>query len=212
MVSGVVTAHPSAGGTHELRELFTGVVRYAVGIALFGPVAGSGVGAGAAPGNTGVSMTLSLMSPSFHEGGAIPRKHTCEGQDTSPPLVWSGVRANAKSVALIVDDPDAPDPQKPERTWVHWILYDLPPDLGGLPEGVTNRNLPAGARQGLNDFERFDWGGPCPPIGRHRYFFKLYVLDTVLGDLGGGGKAALEAAMKGHVLANAQVMGTYERG
>ena len=141
--------------------------------------------------------------------GAIPAAHTCEGADTAPPLHWSGVPANAKSVALIVDDPDAPDPQAPKKTWVHWVLYDIPPTSTALPEGTTSKTLPPGTREGLNDWKRTGYGGPCPPTGRHRYFHKLYALDVVLGDMGHATKAAVENAMNGHVIAQAQLVGTY---
>jgi Raf kinase inhibitor-like YbhB/YbcL family protein len=153
--------------------------------------------------------TFTLLSSAFTEGHSIPVRHTCEGQDISPPLAWSSLPAGTQSVALIVDDPDAPDPSAPKRTYVHWVLYDIPPAAQGLPEGGA---LPAGSREGKNDWGRTGYGGPCPPIGRHRYFHKLYALDTVLGDLGQPTKAQLEAAMKGHVLAEARLMGTYEKG
>ena len=125
---------------------------------------------------------MQLSSSSFTHQGSIPAKYTCEGADTSPPLAWSGVPPSAKSLALIVDDPDAPDPKAPRMTWVHWVLYDVPPGTKGLAEAVAT--LPAGTREGANDWRRTGYGGPCPPIGRHRYFFKLYALDTVLPDLG----------------------------
>lgn len=112
---------------------------------------------------------------------------------------------------LIVDDPDAPDPRAPKRVYVHWVLYDIPPTATGLPEGVSAEELPAGTREGLNDWKRTGYGGPCPPTGRHRYFFKLYALDTVLPDLGPATKADIEAAMRGHVLEQAELVGTYER-
>jgi Raf kinase inhibitor-like YbhB/YbcL family protein len=153
--------------------------------------------------------TLTLSSSAFTDGGAIPVQYTCEGQDTAPPLAWSGLPAGTKSLALVVDDPDAPDPKAPKRTYVHWVLYDIPPTAPGLPEGGA---LPPGTREGRNDWDRTGYGGPCPPIGRHRYFHKLYALDTVLGDLGQPTKAELEKAMHGHVLAQAQVIGTYEKG
>lgn len=156
-------------------------------------------------------MTLSLTSPSFAHKGEIPTRHTCEGKDVSPALAWSGVPAGAKSLALVVDDPDAPDPRAPRMTWVHWVLYNIPPDATGLPEGIAPDDLPAGTKEGLNDWKRTGWGGPCPPIGRHRYFHKLYALDVVLPDLGRAGKAALEKAMEGHVLARAELIGTYEK-
>jgi Raf kinase inhibitor-like YbhB/YbcL family protein len=155
--------------------------------------------------------TLAIRSPAFRDGAEIPIRHTCEGSDASPALEWSGVPAGARSLALVVDDPDAPDPAAPRMTWVHWVLYDIPPAASGLPEGVARGALPAGTRQGVNDWKRTGWGGPCPPIGRHRYFFKLYALDAPLGDLGTPTKAKLEAAMKGHVLASAELMATYEK-
>ncbi|HXG45674.1 MAG TPA: YbhB/YbcL family Raf kinase inhibitor-like protein [Gemmatimonadales bacterium] len=156
-------------------------------------------------------MTLSLRSSAFPHGGAIPSRYTCEGKDLSPPLAWEGVPRGARSLALIVDDPDAPDPAAPKMTWVHWVLYNLPPADGGLPEAVQPTALPEGTLEGLNDWKRTGYGGPCPPIGRHRYFFKLYALDTVLPDLGRPTKARLEEAMAGHVLARAELMGTYQK-
>lgn len=157
-------------------------------------------------------MSLVLTSSSFTHDGSIPRKYTCEGNDVSPPLSWSGAPQGTKSFALIVDDPDAPDPKAPKMTWVHWVLYDLPPSAGGLPEAVKRGALPPGTREGSNDWNRTGYGGPCPPIGRHRYFHKLYALDTTLGDLGVPTKAALEKAMDGHVLAKTELVGTYEKG
>lgn len=154
---------------------------------------------------------LSIASPAFAAGGEIPSKHTCEGADISPALTWDGLPAGTKSLALVVDDPDAPDPAAPKMTWVHWVLYDLPPAAGGLAEGVAPKALPAGTREGRNDWKRTGWGGPCPPIGTHRYFFKLYALDAVLPDLGTPTKAALEKAMAGHVLAKAELIGTYRK-
>lgn len=153
---------------------------------------------------------LTITSPAFDAGGRIPRKYTCEGKDVSPPLEWSGAPANATSLVLIVDDPDAPDPKAPRMTWVHWVLYDLPPSSTGLAEGAAA--LPPGTREGKNDWKETGWGGPCPPIGRHRYFHKLYALDVLLGDLGKPTKAQLEAAMRGHVLAQAELVATYEKG
>jgi Raf kinase inhibitor-like YbhB/YbcL family protein len=155
-------------------------------------------------------MALTLTSSAFAPGEEIPRRHTCEGDDTSPALEWSGVPAGTRSLALIVDDPDAPDPKAPRMTWVHWVLYDIPPDTTGLPEGALA--LPPGTREGLNDWKRTGYGGPCPPIGRHRYFHKLYALDVALPDLKTPIKAQLEKAMAGHVLAQAELMGTYEKG
>lgn len=150
-----------------------------------------------------------LTSTVFTQGGDIPSKFTCEGRDVSPPLAWSGVPPNAKSLVLIVDDPDAPDPAAPKMTWVHWVLYNLPVSTSSLPEAVSQ--LPAGTLSGLNDWHRTGYGGPCPPIGRHRYFHKLYALDQMLPDLGKPTKAALEAKIKGHVIAQAELVGTYQK-
>lgn len=152
-----------------------------------------------------------LKSPAFSHNGEIPVKYTCDGEDISPPLAWSGIPTEAKSLALIVDDPDAPDPRFPIMTWVHWVLYNIPPTATGLPEGVTSEQLPPGTKEGLNDWKRTGYGGPCPPRGRHRYFFKLYALDTVLPDLDTPTKKQLEKAMKGHVLEEAVLIGTYQR-
>jgi Raf kinase inhibitor-like YbhB/YbcL family protein len=155
---------------------------------------------------------MKMTSIAFGENQPIPRIYTCEGKDLSPPLAWSGVLANAKSLALVVDDPDAPDPKAPRMTWVHWVLYNIPPSAVSLPEGVRASDLPKGTLEGLNDWKRTGYGGPCPPIGRHRYFHKLYALDTVLPDLGKPTKAALEKAMEGHIVEQAQLVGTYEKG
>jgi len=156
-------------------------------------------------------MSLMLSSPAFAPGGEIPTPHTCEGRDVSPRLDWSGVPAGTKSLALIVDDPDAPDPQAPRMTWVHWVLYNLPPTASALAEGVPAKDLPPGTLEGTNDWKRTGYGGPCPPIGRHRYFHKLYALDVVLPDLGRPTKARLEEALKDHVLAQAELLGTYQK-
>jgi Raf kinase inhibitor-like YbhB/YbcL family protein len=156
-------------------------------------------------------MSLTLTSPAFEPGGEIPARFTCEGDDIAPALAWSGAPAGAAAFALIVDDPDAPDPKAPKMTWVHWVLYNLPVSATGLPENVAPADLPPGTLQGVNDWKRTGWGGPCPPIGRHRYFFKLYALDTVLPDLHQPTKAKLEAAMDGHILAQAELIGTYEK-
>ena len=154
-------------------------------------------------------MTLTVSSPALPANGAIPRRYTCDGDDISPPLEWQGSPAGTQSLVLIVDDPDAPDPAAPKMTWVHWVLYNLPPDCDQLEEGV--KTLPAGTRDGTNDWRRSGYGGPCPPVGRHRYFHKLYALDTVLPDLGAATKAELEQAMAGHVLAQAELIGSYQR-
>lgn len=142
--------------------------------------------------------------------GPIPRAYTCEGEDISPPLEWSDVPPGTQSFALLVQDPDAPDPAAPRRIWVHWIVVDLPPDLRSLPAGAAD-HLPAGARHGKNDWGKTAWGGPCPPIGRHRYFFALYALDTRLSGLRAPTRAELEAAVAGHILARAELVGTYEK-
>lgn len=154
-------------------------------------------------------MRLVLKSDAFSDGGAMPRRLTCEGEDRSPPLAWDALPEGTESLVLIVDDPDAPDPSAPRMVWDHWILYNLPPDLAGLPEAVPQDDLPPGCGQGLNSWGRTGYGGPCPPIGRHRYFFKLYALDTELPDLGQPTKVQLLQAMEGHVLAEAVLKGTY---
>ena len=156
-------------------------------------------------------MSLSLSSSAFSHKGEIPAEYTSDGADVSPPLSWSGVPPATESLALIVDDPDAPDPANPRMTWVHWVLYNIPPSATGLPRAVAAGEPPQGAREGVNDWGRTGYGGPSPPIGRHRYFHKLYALDTVLPDLGEPTKAKLLEAMAGHVLATAEVVGTYER-
>ena len=153
-------------------------------------------------------MALTITSPSFAHEAAIPARHTCQGEDAAPALEWAGVPEGTKSLALIVDDPDAPDPRAPKMTWVHWVVYNLPAACPGLPEGGA---LPGGAGEGLNDWKRPGWGGPCPPIGRHRYFFKLYALDATLDLPRGPTKPEVESAMDGHVLERAELMGTYQK-
>ena len=153
-------------------------------------------------------MSFALRSSAFRHLGEIPEQYTCEGADRAPPLDWSGAPIGTKSFALIVDDPDVPDPAAPIRIWVHWVLYDLPPATTSLPE---NASLPPGAREGKNDDGGIGYSGPCPPIGRHRYFFKLYALDAVLPDLRHPTKAQVEAAMAGHVLASTELVGTYQK-
>jgi hypothetical protein len=152
---------------------------------------------------------MKITSSAFDDHGTIPRKHTCEGIDVSPPLAIEGVPAGAQGLALIVDDPDAPDPAAPRMTWVHWVLYDLPPETTSLPEGVASSILHA--RDGLNDWKRIGYGGPCPPIGRHRYFFKLFALDRKLGDLHRPTSTQLQGAFSGHVVAEAQLVGLYAK-
>ena len=156
----------------------------------------------------GRTMTLVISSPSFSSGGDIPKKHTCDAADVSPQLAWSGAPAGVRSFALIADDPDAP-----VGTWVHWVYYDLPASATGLPENVSKVDEPpTGGRQGRNDFRRIGYGGPCPPPGKpHRYFFKLYALDRTLDLKPGATKKEVEQAMKGHVLAQAELMGKYGR-
>ena len=155
-------------------------------------------------------MSFSITSTAFNEGGPIPVQHTCDGADLSPPLAWSGVPQGTGAFALIADDPDAPG-----RTWVHWVLYDVPATLGGLPENVSKAEAPrdlGGAVQGRNDSRDVGYGGPCPPPGpAHRYFFKLYALAAPLGLKPGASNQDVERAMGGHVLATAQLMGTYAR-
>ena len=157
-------------------------------------------------------MSLTILSPVFEDHTPIPSLFTCDGENVSPPLGWSGPPPRTESFALIVDDPDAPDPKAPKRTFVHWVLYDIPPSVRELEQGTTRATLPDGTSQGKNDRGKTGYTGPCPPIGRHRYFFKLYALDTTLGDIGEVTKQELEKAMKGHVLQHAELVGTYERG
>ena len=159
----------------------------------------------------GQAMALTLTSSAFAPGEKIPAKYTCEGDDLSPPLAFTGVPDGTKSLALIVDDPDVPDPKAPKRIWVHWVVFNLPPDAQGLPEDVSGSGLPSGAVTGLNDRKKASYQGPCPPIGRHRYFHKLYALDITL-PAKQLSKSELEAAMKGHVLAQAELIGTYQKG
>jgi Raf kinase inhibitor-like YbhB/YbcL family protein len=154
---------------------------------------------------------MELKSSAFAQNADIPGVFTCEARDQSPPLTWSGIPAGTKSLALIVDDPDAPDPAAPKMTWVHWVLYNLPPDTSGLGAGASAGKLPAGAREGLNDWGQTGYRGPCPPIGRHRYVHKLFALDTVLPVLQPATKAGLERAMQGHILARGELVGYYRK-
>jgi Raf kinase inhibitor-like YbhB/YbcL family protein len=156
-------------------------------------------------------MALVLTSSAFTHQGSIPQQYTCQGRDMSPHLSWSGAPEGTKGFVLIVDDPDAPDPAAPKRTWVHWVLYAIPPDASSLSEGMTSAKLPAGTREGTNDWNRTGYGGPCPPVGRHRSFHKLYALDVELPDLGPARKAEVEKAMEGHVLAKTELIGTYQK-
>ena len=161
---------------------------------------------GAPSGSTIAAMKLT--STAFAAGQAIPSEHTCDGKDVSPPLAWDGVLAGTKRFALVVDDPDAPDPAAPKRVWVHWVV-SLPPDAHALSAGASTA-LPSGAATGKNDWGNPAWGGPCPPIGRHRYFFKLYALDRAV-DAAGLDKAGLIKAIDGHVLARGELIGTYQK-
>ncbi len=151
---------------------------------------------------------MKLLSSVFAHNQPIPSQYTCEGDDISPPLSWQDVPAEAKSLVLIVDDPDAPDPAAPQLTWVHWVLYNLDPKTGGLAE---NTSIPKGALPGLTNWNKTNYGGPCPPIGRHRYFHKLYALDTVLPDLKNPSKDALLSAMEKHIIAKTELIGTYQK-
>lgn len=159
----------------------------------------------------GVLMAFYLSSSAFLPNSEIPQVYTCEGPDVSPPLKWTGPPEGTKSFALIMDDPDAPDPKAPKRTWVHWVVYNIPQTATGLVQSAQGKNLPPGTLFGNNDWNRARYGGPCPHIGRHRYFYKLYALDTVLPDLGLPTKAALENAMKGHIILQATLIGTYQK-
>jgi Raf kinase inhibitor-like YbhB/YbcL family protein len=189
----------------EAEELSLGFVGLALVLAI-----------GACPGREGrtsvqeegVAMSIQLTSTAFGEGKPIPAKYTCDGADVSPPLKWSNVPNGTKSIALISDDPDAP-----VGTWVHWVIYNIPPDVTELAEGVPKSEvLTNGARQGMTDFKRIGYGGPCPPPGRpHRYFFKIHALDTKLDLKPGATKQQLLRTMEGHILAEGQLMGTYKR-
>lgn len=156
-------------------------------------------------------IALTLTSTSFSHNDNIPTHYTCDGKDISPALNWTSIPEATKSLVLIVDDPDAPDPAAPKMTWVHWILYNIPPHATGLTEGISEKNLPLGTLQGINDWKRTGYGGPCPPIGNHRYYHKLYALDTMLPDLQHPTKAALEQAMQGHIIGQGELIGRYQR-
>lgn len=159
------------------------------------------------PQMTAVNKTMKLESTAFTANGMIPSQYTCDGQDISPPLRWDIPPTGTQSLALIVDDPDAPG-----QTFVHWVLYDLPPEIHQLPQAVTAQDtLPGGGTQGKNDFGKLGYGGPCPPSGIHRYFFKIYAIDRELGLKSGATKAQLEAAISGHILATAELIGRYSR-
>lgn len=156
-------------------------------------------------------MALTLTSLAFSHNGPIPARYTCDDKDISPPLAWTDVPPETKSLVLIVDDPDAPDPSAPKMTWVHWVLYNIPAGVSSLAENISPKDLPTGTQQGANDWKRTGYGGPCPPVGRHRYYHKFYALDVVLPDLNQPTKAELERAMEGHILVQAELIGTYQR-
>lgn len=157
------------------------------------------------------TMNFELTSTAFADGEEIPERHTCEGEDVSPPLRWSAPPEGTRSLVLIVEDPDAPDPKAPRMTWVHWVVVDLPPEARALPEAVAPEALPGAARFGRNDWKRGRYGGPCPPIGRHRYFHKLYALDVELLDLKSPTRSEVLKAIEGHVLAQTELVATYEK-
>lgn len=156
-------------------------------------------------------MAMTLTSLAISHNGPIPARYTCDDKDISPPLAWSDVPPETKSLALIVDDPDAPDPTAPKMTWVHWVLYNILVGASSLAENISPKDLPAGTLQGINDWKRTGYGGPCPPVGRHRYYHKLYALDVILPDLNHPTKTELERAMEGHILSQAELIGTYQR-
>src|SRR5882762_2072652 len=152
-------------------------------------------------------MTIKVTSTAFNDGEMIPKKYTCDSENVSPPLAWAGVPANAKSIALIADDPDAPG-----KTWVHWVVYDLPTSVTSLPENVAKaEQLPGGGKQGTNDFKKIGYGGPCPPSGTHRYYFKLYALNAETSLKPGATKEQLQQAMAGNIIAQGQLLGRYKR-
>lgn len=163
------------------------------------------------PVKEGPAAVLKITSPAFKHGADMPSRYTCDGSNVSPPLAWSGAPAGTKSFVLIVTDPDAPDPKAPQTTWVHWVLYDIPAGVMGLREAVPAKGLPKGTLLGKSDWGTTGYGGPCPPVGRHRYVHTLYALDTVLADLEQPTRAKLLVAIQGHILQMAQLIGTYEK-
>ena len=154
---------------------------------------------------------MNIFTKAFVNGGEIPQQYTCEGKNISLPLEWSGVPEEAKSLALIMDDPDAPDPLAPQMTWVHWVFYNMPSNILYLPEGASMHRMPPGTIEGINDWKKKGYAGPSPPKGRHRYFIKLYALDIILSPSDHADKRHIEAAMQGHVLASAERVGTYQK-
>ena len=156
-------------------------------------------------------MTFQISSPAFSPNGEIPARYTCEGENISPPLEWSGAPDGTKSYVLVLKDPDAPDPSAPRMTWIHWIVYNIPVTATGLPEAACEETMPTGIRQAHSNWMRPGYGGPCPPVGRHRYIFTLYALDTPLPELHRADLNAVERAMNGHVIATAELVGTYKK-
>ncbi|MBN1379622.1 MAG: YbhB/YbcL family Raf kinase inhibitor-like protein [Gammaproteobacteria bacterium] len=155
--------------------------------------------------------TMKLTSIAFNNGAEIPMEYTCQGKNVSPQLSIADISPKARSLALIVDDPDAPDPAAPKMTWVHWILYNIPADLTEIPKAANKAALPKNVRDGINDWKKTGYGGPCPPIGCHRYFFKLYALDVMLDTADLLSKTQLELKMEGHIIDQAELMGTYQK-
>lgn len=156
-------------------------------------------------------MALTITSPAFFHNDDIPAEFTCDGLDVSPPLEWTGVPDQTKSLVLIVEDPDAPDPAAPKMTWVHWVLYNLPPTTTSFEQGVIQSDLPSGTLEGKNNWNQKGYGGPCPPIGKHRYFIKLFALDTILDELANPTSENLAKSMAGHILDQAELIGLYQR-
>ena len=202
---GLGLASSDKGTRKEVTLIRTRVALATASIGSALAMASGGAGADTA------SRTFQITSSAFANSSAIPTAYTCEGSNVSPPLEWSGAPSSAKTFALIVDDPDAPDPSAPKLTFVHWVVYNLPASAHGLPEGVRRDAFPAGASEGTNDWKKTGYSGPCPPIGRHRYFFKVYALDARLEGLKAPSKADLERAMKDHIVAKAELVGTYEK-
>jgi Raf kinase inhibitor-like YbhB/YbcL family protein len=179
--------------------------------AVFLSAAGAQASAATPPDSPEGKIAMKVTSPAFRHQGSIPSRHTCDGANVSPALAWSDVPPGTASLALIVTDPDAPDPKAPTTTWTHWVLYGLPPDAKGLREAIPAKGLPDGTLEGTNDWGKTGYGGPCPPIGRHRYVFTLFAVDNVPAGLGTPTRSSLEKAMAGHILAQAELIGTYQR-
>ncbi len=187
------------------RDITIDTVSLCFAFSLFFP--GQNLNRDASPAKGEAVMEIAISSTAFKEGEIIPKKYTCDGENVSPPLEWSGIPKGTKSLALIADDPDAP-----HGTWVHWVLFNIPSDVNGLPENIPPRStLKNGARQGMNDSRKLGYDGPCPPGGTHRYFFKLYALGIDLSLESGATKSQLLKAMEGHVLGEGRLMGKYKR-